>query len=387
MAIPNNIPSNRTFGVEIEFIGITQNKAVEVLVGDGINACLGERRQDSSHSWRIVSDGSLESANGSGECVSPVLRGIEGLLVIEKVLKSLRRAGATVNKSCGLHVHVGARDLNMAECAAVMFSYGANEAHFDSVVQASRRRNTNNFCYSVNYSQENVAFFDNAARNVNSSRMISEFWRSGRYNKVNLRALADHGTIEFRQHGGTIDASKVCNWVCALLGFVEHTVTKFRSEQSNVVPMTQAPASVPNPYCTNRNYIQMNYGQHRMAAQLKSVLGNYLTITELARVACVTENTASSYMSTVKRWAIAEGGRIERARNIDSNGVRNGYKFRFTMTPSAAVVRPQPVRENGITMSQLLATTARTSMTFEALFGLAGADVLGFFLERKEDLQ
>jgi len=384
MAIPNNIPSNRTFGVEIEFIGITQNKAVEVLVGDGINACLGERRQDSSHSWRIVSDGSLESANGSGECVSPVLRGIEGLLVIEKVLKSLRRAGATVNKSCGLHVHVGARDLNMAECAAVMFSYGANEAHFDSVVQASRRRNTNNFCYSVNYSQENVAFFDNAARNVNSSRMISEFWRSGRYNKVNLRALADHGTIEFRQHGGTIDASKVCNWVCALLGFVEHTVTKFRAEAINVIAASYPTAS---SVFQQRGYVPMNYGQQRMANLLQAEQGNFLTINTLARSARVTDGTASSYMSIIKRWAISRGGRIERTRNV-VNGVRHGYKFRFTMTPVPVVQAPvTPVREGAITMSQLLATTARTSMTFEAIFGLAGADVLGFFLERKEDLR
>ena len=170
----------------------------------------------------------------------------------------------------------------------------------------------------------------------------------------------------------------------ALVGSQMVSYIRARAEAINVIAASYPTAS---SVFQQRGYVPMNYGQQRMANLLQAEQGNFLTINTLARSARVTDGTASSYMSIIKRWAISRGGRIERTRNV-VNGVRHGYKFRFTMTPVPVVQAPvTPVREGAITMSQLLATTARTSMTFEAIFGLAGADVLGFFLERKEDLR
>ena len=42
---------------------------------------------------------------------------------------------------------------------------------------------------------------------------------SCRYYKINFQAFATHGTIEFRQHSGTLDADKAANWVRLLTGF------------------------------------------------------------------------------------------------------------------------------------------------------------------------
>jgi hypothetical protein len=41
-----------------------------------------------------------------------------------------------------------------------------------------------------------------------------------RYYKLNLSAINVHGTIEFRQHSGTVNAEKAVNWVKLTAGFM-----------------------------------------------------------------------------------------------------------------------------------------------------------------------
>jgi Protein of unknown function (DUF3489)/Putative amidoligase enzyme len=41
--------------------------------------------------------------------------------------------------------------------------------------------------------------------------------------KVNLEAFDPHRTIEFRQHGGTVEAEKAVPWIRFCLGFVEQS--------------------------------------------------------------------------------------------------------------------------------------------------------------------
>ena len=54
-------------------------------------------------------DGSLRAGRGrkAVEIVSPVLKGADGVRQVLAVVRELNARGATVNKTCGLHVHVG----------------------------------------------------------------------------------------------------------------------------------------------------------------------------------------------------------------------------------------------------------------------------------------
>jgi hypothetical protein len=381
MSIPNNMPSNRTFGVEIEFVGIQCSAAVRALVADGLMAANeNTRHNDSSTNWRIVLDSSVIHPNGAGECVSPILRGVEGLAQVAKVLNALRRAGATVNSTCGIHVHFGARDLTAAECAAIFFAYGANEVHFDSVVQRSRRNSANQFCRSGFAGNEPNSFFESAASNVRGNRISSEFWRNGRYNKVNLRALTDHGTIEFRQHGGSLDASKVCNWIVALLGFFEHTVNNFRLKAQDVVFPT-----APVVSCSFGSYVRCSSKQRRIYDRFKANRGTYYSASDLATLFRLEEATVSSYMSVIKRLAARDGWCVVRRRNLTTTN----YEF-AVVSPSevpAPSARSNTAQRSGGTLANLLKATASEQMTFEALFGLAGQDVLSYFLERATELR
>lgn len=59
----------------------------------------------------------------------------------------------------------------------------------------------------------------------------------GRYHKLNLVSLWVHGTIEFRQHSGTVDADKAVNWIELLMQFVNRAaVTRQRPANYLVTP-------------------------------------------------------------------------------------------------------------------------------------------------------
>lgn len=57
--------------------------------------------------WRAERDGSLSFQNKrSVEFVSPILKGAEGLDNIRATCAQVKAWGGTVNRSCGLHIHV-----------------------------------------------------------------------------------------------------------------------------------------------------------------------------------------------------------------------------------------------------------------------------------------
>lgn len=47
---------------------------------------------------------------------------------------------------------------------------------------------------------------------------------SRRYYKVNFMAISKHGTLEFRQHEGTIDPKAICAWADFVLALVRYAL-------------------------------------------------------------------------------------------------------------------------------------------------------------------
>src|SRR4051794_18000664 len=92
-----------TFGVEIE----TTLPRGTVAVGyHGQGAPIPQLRGE----WKADADPSISvqtSGHVACEFVSPVFRGAAGLKQLLADLAVIKAMGATVNASCGLHVHVG----------------------------------------------------------------------------------------------------------------------------------------------------------------------------------------------------------------------------------------------------------------------------------------
>ena len=94
------------FGIEIETVGLSRSalaRAIREVVG-GTLGC-DEVLTDDGRRWRVVPDGSLSNYGLSGEIVSPIL-GYDDLPTLQEIVRAIRRAGARVDQSCGIHIHV-----------------------------------------------------------------------------------------------------------------------------------------------------------------------------------------------------------------------------------------------------------------------------------------
>lgn len=147
---------DRTFGVELEVAGLSQEQAFLVLRMAGLpveDPCRHEPTNVRMQKWRFHDDGSIQDTRNdvhrTVEVVSPILSGAKGLKEVRKACAALAKAGAYVNKSCGLHVHVGARDLTVPEVITLCKRYVAHESYIDSILHPSRRGGENRYCYSV----------------------------------------------------------------------------------------------------------------------------------------------------------------------------------------------------------------------------------------------
>lgn len=202
-----------TFGVELELVApIDRYQISSKLIAAGFT------------NWTVMHDGSLTSDIGwyASEVVSPILKGEEGLATLKAVMDFLRLTiGARVNASCGMHVHIGVRGMKPTRLRKIAIAFINNEKNFDSLVPASRL--TNRYCQSnariVRHSRlttaETVAQIGEAMNGGNSSQHYNHY----RYYKLNFQSFVRHGTVEFRQHAGTVESSKACAWVRLIAGF------------------------------------------------------------------------------------------------------------------------------------------------------------------------
>ena len=246
----------RTFGVEIEAFGNLPSTVARKLTDAGIPCVVeGYNHQVRAH-WKVVSDGSVQNNEGDSrncyELVSPILSGEDGLRQLRIVMETLTRMGAKVNRTCGLHVHVGAGDLSIEHFRRVARCFVVYEDFFDAIMPASRRASSNMYVRSNRHSMSQTGrpYQDNyvegsydakaariALRKIDACDTIDEIIAavnpganrnlardgSARYHKLNMTAFWQHGTIEFRQHSGTVDADKAVNWVKLLLAFVDNS--------------------------------------------------------------------------------------------------------------------------------------------------------------------
>lgn len=167
--------------------------------------------------WTINDDCSIDGGKVTMEIVTPVLKGEKGLKEITKFLNYFKKY-ASVNESCGLHVHVGASDFirsknNSELFASALLYYSSFESIFDSLVIRNRREDYNDYALPAFDAHKIVAQLSlgNKGHNIQYER----------YSKLNLCSIDKYGTIEFRQMHGVLDPRVVTNWVKVCTSFVD----------------------------------------------------------------------------------------------------------------------------------------------------------------------
>ncbi len=198
-----------TFGVEIECL-VAANLMRESAMRNAMPFQYeGYNHVDNNHYYKFVSDSSIRGENPI-ECVSPVLTGKAGMKSLENCCKALNEAGAQVNRSTGLHVHIGAQNLSDEAYVNVFKNYQKLERVIDTFMANSRRANNSQWCRTLQGKDFSWC--------TTKSDIYDEM-NGNRYFKVNACSYARHQTIEFRQHQGSTDFEKISNWVnfCAKL--------------------------------------------------------------------------------------------------------------------------------------------------------------------------
>jgi hypothetical protein len=205
---------NRGFGVEIETAPSRRHSIhtiAQALTNAGI-LCTAEHGHTTRRHWKAVPD----SSTGS-EIVSPILYGQDGLDEVKRVCKILRDIGLKVDSSTGLHVHHDARDLTARQYASAMYLYAKAE---DFMAQLLPSRVSAQWCrplsleaLSSNYRQ--LVRGNDSRKYMMSGCRCAEFrgrrehYCGHRYYATNPTNANETGTLEFRQHGGSLNGTKI----------------------------------------------------------------------------------------------------------------------------------------------------------------------------------
>lgn len=227
----------RTYGIEIEAYNVPAYTVANALSAAGIPCNYEGYNHVTRNHWKVVSDSSLTGVN-TFELVSPPLSGDDGFAQIEKVCQVLNDLGAKVNKSCGLHVHIDARNLALNTIKNICKIYYSEEAGIDAWMAPSRR--DSRWCQTLRNIRGGFAeFYQTLDRDIDTLRSLQSLFNT-RYRKVNLEAFNRHGTVEFRQHQGTTDSGKIINWVRFLHLLVEKAITARPRPRKAQTVLTQA---------------------------------------------------------------------------------------------------------------------------------------------------
>ena len=227
---------DQCFGVEVEMTGITREQAAQALAdyfgtvprykGGTYDAWVVKDTENKE--WKLMSDGSIhaerktlhgyEQTNNRQykvEMVSPKLAYAE-LPKFQECVRQVRRAGAKVNESCGLHIHVDAANHNRQSLKNLLSIMYSKEDILFKALQVNEDRAAR-YCQKVR--EPMLEKIRKLPTNVSMEQLKRE-WYGGadgsnehynwtRYYALNLHSVFYRGTLEWRCFESTLHAGKV----------------------------------------------------------------------------------------------------------------------------------------------------------------------------------
>ena len=145
---------DQCFGLELEFTGMTREQAAREIgkFMEGYVSYAGGTYKAwtvtdiQGRKWTVESDASIETErcrDGSWgekcEFVTPKCT-YEDIGTIQEIVRTLRRAGAKVNKSCGIHIHIDGANHTTQSMKNLVFTFRAKEDLIFKAVGTQRSR-------------------------------------------------------------------------------------------------------------------------------------------------------------------------------------------------------------------------------------------------------
>ena len=244
------------FGVEVEMTGITREAAARALAdyfgtraehtGGAYDAW--EARDWEDKGWKLMSDASIhgeyKTPNGykqTGdqhyrvELVSPKLTYAE-MPKFQECIRQMRHAGARVNPSCGLHVHVDAANHNQQSLKNLLSIMYSKEDILFKALQVNPDR-VSRYCQKVREPMLKEAR-KLSAEETRDLTQLEAIWYEGsqyeksshyndtRYYALNLHSVFYRGTVEFRCFNSTLHAGRAAAYVNLCLAMSAQAVNQ-----------------------------------------------------------------------------------------------------------------------------------------------------------------
>ena len=249
----------QTFGIEVEMNHISRSKAARV-VADTLGPGSAVEHTGGSYDtwtvtgpdgrkWKCVSDGSIAGSRDQGtEFVSPVCRW-EDIETVQACIRALRDAGAHADPSCGIHVHIGLGRHTPKTLRNLVNIVNAKEELLTMALQISPERR-DRWCEEVDpgflrrLNTQRPTTSEALARiwynDQNWERHAHQHYDPSRYHLLNLHAVWQKGTIEFRAFNSTLHAGEVKAYIQLCMAISHQALTV--STASPARPVTDNPA-------------------------------------------------------------------------------------------------------------------------------------------------
>lgn len=230
---------NQKFGVEIELTGITRKAAAKVIAkmlnseaSQPQTGCYKTRTimDILGREWKVMRDSSIEVQTKTNndypldeykvEVVTPPLQYTD-IELLQEIVRELRKAGAIVNSSCGIHIHVdGANHNSQSLRRLVNFITARQDLIYEALEIDSYREK--DYCKKLSpellktmkkkkelSKSEAEEIWYSPANDGYSSGIRHEHYNATRYHGINLHSYFSKGTVEFRLFNSTLHAGKI----------------------------------------------------------------------------------------------------------------------------------------------------------------------------------
>ena len=255
----NNIDfTNANFGIEIEMTGITRSQAANAvarLIGgtvehtgtyyDVYTVCAQDGRK-----WKFMSDGSLRcerKANGvtaaasslySVELVSPILNYRQDINTLQEIVREIRRQGAFVNSSCGIHIHLDGGEHTAKTITNFINIIASKNDLFYNALQIDPARA--HFCKKIDKRlvdeinlkkpQTTAEVADIWYKDYDSFASRNQHYHQSRYHFLNLHSFfTGHHTVELRGFNSTLHAGVIRSYVALALALNNQALNQKRA--------------------------------------------------------------------------------------------------------------------------------------------------------------
>ena len=132
---------------------------------------------------------------------------------------------ATVNSSCGLHIHFDSTDLTYRQVTHIAIVYKEFEPYLKSMMPPSRQ--DSRWCKEFPLSIDDLLRVDSEEDLIDiyyesmDSVPSADKYNDARYCGFNIHSRYFHGSLEFRLHSGTTNFTKIRNWIRILNAIIE----------------------------------------------------------------------------------------------------------------------------------------------------------------------